>query len=103
MPRSLGSILALLCLAVFLMALIVVPMTGYKLLKRLEVESPGRLAVFMYMPLFSLLALIGMRSLTQRWSKDYGVDVDFLGPTKQGLARLSGAEDAVGPSTTAVL
>jgi hypothetical protein len=103
LPRDVGTLLALLCFGVFLVALIAVPMTGYKLLQRLEVESPGRLAIFMYMPLFSLLTLIGMRSFTQRWSREYGVDVDFLGPTKQALARLRGAESAVSPSDPATL
>lgn len=103
LSRSAGSILALLCLVVFLMSLIVVPMTGYRLLKCVEVESPGRLAVLMRMPLFSLLALMGMRSFTQRWSKDYGVDMGFLGPTKESLARLRDADGGAGPSSNAAL
>jgi hypothetical protein len=100
-PRDVGvAVVALLCFGVFLVALIAVPMTGYKLFKRLEVESPGRIAVFMYTPLVSLLTLIGMRSFTQRWGKEYGIDVDFFGPTKESLGRLRDAEDLVSVSST---
>ena len=92
LPRSvLGPVLAL-CAIVFLVAVVSVPMTGYMLLKRLEVDSPGRTALLMYMPLFSLLTLLGMRTFNQQWSKKYGVGVGILGPTKDALRRLAEAE-----------
>jgi hypothetical protein len=92
---TVGFAIVLLCAAGFSLACVLVPVTGYKLLKRLEVKSPGGLAILMLcMPLFSLLVVVGIRSFTKRWSKEYGVQVDFFGPTKQGLARLGGVDGA---------
>jgi hypothetical protein len=91
-PRSVDAALGLLCVGVFVITWVLVPATGYKLMKQLEVESPGPLAILMCAPLFSLLVLIGIRSFTARWSKEHGVAVDFLGPTKQDLARLGGGD-----------
>jgi hypothetical protein len=84
-----GALVGLLCVVLLLVTLIAAPVTGYRLLKRLEVESPGGLALVMYAPLFSLLTLFGMRAFMQRWSKEYGVEVGFLGPDKgePGAAR----------------
>jgi hypothetical protein len=103
LPRDVGAVAALLCISLFLVAMIALPLTGYQLLTRLEVERPGGIAFFMYMPLVSLLTLIGLRSLTQRWGKTYRIDVDFFGPTKASLARLCDAEDRVFSSNTASL
>ena len=86
--NSTASIFAILCGTTFLLTLIAVPMTGYKLLKALGVDSPGGTAVLMRMPLFALLMVVGMRSFNAQWSREYGVEVGLLGPTDECLQRL---------------
>ena len=86
-----SPVLALVCVLVFLIASISAPIAGYKLLKGLEIDAPGRTALFMYLPLFSLLTLVGMRSFNRQWSRHYGVEAGILGPTRQALERLQPA------------
>jgi len=86
--NSTESILAILCGTTLLLTFIAVPMTGYKLLNALGVESPRGTAVLMRMPLFGLLMVLGMRSFNAQWSREYGVEVGLLGPTDECLQRL---------------
>ncbi len=99
-PSDVGALLALVCVGVFLFAVVAVPVTGHTLMKRLGVESPGRLAVLMYMPLFSLLVVFGMRTFNGRWSKEHGLDVGLLGPSNECLQQLRNAERSAGRSST---
>lgn len=73
----------------FLFAVVALPITGYKLLKKLGVDSPGRSAVFMYMPGFSLLYLVVLGSFARTWGKRHRVEMGWLGPTSAALHRMS--------------
>src|SRR5918996_854574 len=72
-----GSVVAgvasLLLLGAFVVALVLTPITGYRLLRLLEVDSPGRLAGLMYWPLFSLLSFFLIAAYARRWRRRRGV------------------------------
>jgi hypothetical protein len=89
-PVSIDQALRSLAALVMAGAMIATPLTGFRLLKRLEAESPGGTVIFMYAPLVSLLALFGLKSLAERWGKLHGIEVGFLGPSAQSLEQLSG-------------
>jgi hypothetical protein len=91
-PGGIGSTAAFVGVCVFIGARVALPFTGYKLLTCLEIESPRGTAILMQMPLFSLLVLMGLRSLTDRWSRMHGIEVGILGPTRGSLARLHQAK-----------
>jgi len=63
----LAGVAALVLVGAFVVASVLTPITGYRLLKLLEVDSPGRLAALMYMPLFSLLSFIVIAGYVRRW------------------------------------
>jgi hypothetical protein len=89
-PR--GSVVAgeasLVLLGAFGFALVMTPITGYRLLKRLEVDSPGRLAGLMYWPLFSLFSLFVIAGQARQWGQRRGVAMGVAGPTRHALERL---------------
>jgi len=87
-PNGMVSTLWPVLTLVLLGTLIAIPVTGYQLLKRLEVDTPGRTAALMYMPLFGLLSLFGLKAIEERWGKLHGIEVGVLGPREQaGVAK----------------
>lgn len=81
-PASVAATVGLLFTLVFVITLVALPLTGRKLLALLEVDSPGKTASLMYMPLFSLLVLIGSRGIREQWSKRHGIELGLFGPKR---------------------
>lgn len=77
-----------LCALVFVITCIAVPITEYRLMKSLAVESPGAIAFLGYLPAFSLFALAAMRMFGRQWGAERGVEMGFFGPTDAALTAL---------------
>jgi hypothetical protein len=82
----------LLLVGIFIVGVVMTPVTGYRLLKHLEVEAPAGLAAFMYWPLFNLLSLFAISGYAQQWGRRRGVAMGAVGPTSEALEELRRSE-----------
>jgi hypothetical protein len=82
----------LLLIGTFIVGVVMTPVTGYRLLKQLEVEAPAGLAAFMYWPLFNLLSLFAISGYAQQWGRRRGVAMGAVGPTSEALEELRRSE-----------
>lgn len=83
-----ANAVALVLLGAFVVSMVMTPITGYKLVNRLDVESPVRLAALMYSPLFSLLSVPLVAAYARRWGRRREIEMGIVGPTRIGLDRL---------------
>lgn len=70
----LGTALALLPAVAFVVALVVTPNIGARLAARVGDARVGDAAAVLSLPLFSLLAVFGLRAGVDRWRRLHGVE-----------------------------
>jgi Cu/Ag efflux pump CusA len=90
MPRGsfAANAVALALVGAFVVSMVMTPITGDKLVNRLDVESPVRLAALMYSPLFSLLPVPLVAAYARRWGRRREIEMGMAGPTRSGMERL---------------
>lgn len=86
---SLGASLFLLGLAlVYLVIVVALVGSAYRLASHLGEGVPVLWAAAMFLPCINIIVLLVLSSKAQAWCRQYGIQVGLLGPTKQSIEEL---------------